>query len=211
MTYTKNCSIVKKLIPRYLKGECTKTEGLFVKNHCSYCQKCMSLLQMHREERQKKSRQEILFLSQPKPFEFALLNLKKEKQIKGSPNKSASISLQTISRRQGLKDEVVRETSGSRTGMRIGEMIRWLAILLLVAFALILIIAGSGLFRDTGEHTLKSDNSNTQENHEAETVSEDDYVVEWKDAELEAEIRNLTGIKNRDISTMMHSALQNRI
>ncbi len=98
MTDNEYCQLVSILIPKYVKGQCTKAEGGLLGEHCAVCQECRTKLVWACQEAQqirpvkedlpfllsgdlKLSQKEILFLSHPRNLRLSKnLGSKEKKQ-----------------------------------------------------------------------------------------------------------------------------------
>lgn len=61
-----NCQLVDILIPRYIMGQYTNSEGALVEEHCAGCQTCRAKLNRAKDKAGTSPAKEVLFLSRPK-------------------------------------------------------------------------------------------------------------------------------------------------
>ena len=66
MADNESCRYVKSLIPKYIKGQCTKVESMLLEEHCANCQECRRILHQAIERSKGTSVKEVLFLTRPR-------------------------------------------------------------------------------------------------------------------------------------------------
>lgn len=66
MADNESCRYVKSLIPKYIKGQCTKVECMLLEEHCANCQECRRILHQAIERSKGTSVKEVLFLTRPR-------------------------------------------------------------------------------------------------------------------------------------------------
>ena len=70
MADNESCRYVKSLIPKYIKGQCTKVESMLLEEHCANCQECRRILHQAIERSKGTSVKEVLFLTRPRRVKF---------------------------------------------------------------------------------------------------------------------------------------------
>lgn len=66
MADNESCRYVKSLIPKYIKGQCTKVESMLLEEHCANCQECRRILHQAIERSKGTPVKEVLFLTRPR-------------------------------------------------------------------------------------------------------------------------------------------------
>lgn len=191
------CGIAEQMIPRYAKGRCTDAEKRFLEKHCAECIECSVRLihEKNKQEAGESSGFDRGYAAESRDYaEYSV-----KVYDAGREDKPAEDS---TGYRDALFPETEKFTGGGGTDARAVVIITVVIISIavgIIAAAFAVVGSDPALHFSLEDFDPYDYDDLSDYSGPVELDKEEDHSINWKDPVLEERMREITGIRDRDI------------